>query len=126
MKTIAQQLNVKDFPFIIKDKNGKRTYSEDSTGYWSKREYDKNGKQTYYEDSNRYWCKREFDKIGNQTYFEDSTYWSKRESDSNGCEIYLEDSTSGVITDDRPKVTFTIKEIAEKLGIDVKTLQIKK
>ena len=33
------------------DTNGKETYSEDSTGYWSKREYDTNGNQIYYENS---------------------------------------------------------------------------
>ena len=32
MKTIAQQLNVTEFPFEIKDKNGNRIYSEDSFG----------------------------------------------------------------------------------------------
>lgn len=32
MKTIAQQLNVTDFPFIVKDKNGKQLYYEDSDG----------------------------------------------------------------------------------------------
>ena len=36
MKTIAQQLNVKQFPFEIKDKNGKVIYYEDSYGYWCK------------------------------------------------------------------------------------------
>ena len=33
MKTIAQQLNVTEFPFEIKDKNGNLTYFEDSTGW---------------------------------------------------------------------------------------------
>ena len=42
-QTIAQFLNVKDFPFEIKDKNGKIIYSEYSDGDWSKREYDSNG-----------------------------------------------------------------------------------
>ena len=51
MKTIAQQLNVKDFPFKIKDKNNNRIYYEDSNGYWSKREFDKNNNIIYYEDS---------------------------------------------------------------------------
>jgi len=51
MKTIAQQLNVTDFPFEIKDKNGKQIYWEDSNGYWEKYEYDSNGKEIYYEDS---------------------------------------------------------------------------
>ena len=32
MKTIAQQLNVKDFPFKIKDKNNNIIYYEDSDG----------------------------------------------------------------------------------------------
>jgi hypothetical protein len=43
MKTIAQQLNITEFPFIIKDKNGNETYYEDSNGGWYKREYDSNG-----------------------------------------------------------------------------------
>lgn len=51
MKTIAQQLNIKDFPFRIKDKNGNEIYYKNSEGFWGKREYDKNGKETYYEDS---------------------------------------------------------------------------
>ena len=32
MKTIAQQLNIKEFPFEIKDKNGKEIYYENSYG----------------------------------------------------------------------------------------------
>ena len=30
---IAQQLKIKDFPFIIKDKNGNEIYYENSDGY---------------------------------------------------------------------------------------------
>jgi hypothetical protein len=51
MKTIAQQLNITEFPFIIKDKNGREIYYEDSDGYWAKREYDSNGNLIYYENS---------------------------------------------------------------------------
>ena len=51
MKTIAQQLNVKEFPFEIKDKNGNEIYFENSHGYWIKSEYDSNGNQIYYESS---------------------------------------------------------------------------
>jgi len=51
MKTIAQQLNVKEFPFEIKDKNGNQIYSENSTGFWLKREFDSNGNRIYYENS---------------------------------------------------------------------------
>jgi uncharacterized membrane protein len=72
MKTIAQQLNVKEFPFVIKDSQGNRIYFEDSEGYWSKREYDSHGNQIYYEDSNGYWSKSEYDDNGREIYFEDS------------------------------------------------------
>ena len=50
-KTIAQQLNIKDFPFEIKDDNGKLIYIEDSNGNWVKSEYDSNSNEVYYENS---------------------------------------------------------------------------
>ena len=73
MKTIAEQLNVTEFPFEIKDKNGKIVYSEASHGWWCKWEYDSNGNEIYYETSNGYWSKREYDSNGNRIYYEDST-----------------------------------------------------
>jgi len=51
MKTISQQLNVTEFPFEIKNKNGKEIYFETSKGYWFKKEYDSNGNEIYYENS---------------------------------------------------------------------------
>ena len=51
MKTITQQLNVKEFPFEIKDSNGNKIYYENSEGYWIKREFDSNGTEIYFEDS---------------------------------------------------------------------------
>ena len=72
MKTIAQQLNVKEFPFIIKDKNGNKIYFEDSHRYWWKREYDSNGNVTYSEDSYEFWYKKEYDSNGKVIYYEDS------------------------------------------------------
>jgi hypothetical protein len=51
MKTIAEQLNVKDFPFSIKDSNGRIIYYENSEGFWKKREYDSDGNLIYYENS---------------------------------------------------------------------------
>jgi hypothetical protein len=44
-KTIAQQLNVTDFPFEIIDNQGNEIYFEDSCGYWSKSEYDAEGRE---------------------------------------------------------------------------------
>ena len=103
--TIAQQLKIKDFPFEIKDAKGNLIYFEYSNGYWCKREYNDKGNLIYSENSNRYWIKREYD--------------------DNGYTIYYEDS-KGKITDNRPKTTLTMLEIAAKFGISVDKLQIKK
>jgi hypothetical protein len=72
MKTIAQQLNITEFPFIIKDKNDNRIYFEDSNGFWIKREFDSNGNQIYSEISNGFWIKSEYDSNGKETYYENS------------------------------------------------------
>ena len=50
MKTIAQQLNIKEFPFTIKNKNGNVIYFENINEYWEKSEY-KDGNQIYFESS---------------------------------------------------------------------------
>jgi len=105
-ETIAQFLNIKDFPFTIKDKDGNQIYHECSDGYWIKREYISNGKEIYIENSHG--------------------YWSKREYDSNKNLIYCEDS-NGIFEDNRPKpvVEMTLQQIADKLGMDVKSIRIK-
>ena len=106
MATIAQQLNVKEFPFIIKDGKGKTIYREDSDGSWSKWEYDSRGNEIYYENSNDLWIKREYDSRGNEIYYENS---------------------NGRIIDKRPKdIVLTIDEIAQRLNIPVEQLKIKK
>jgi hypothetical protein len=93
MKTIAQNLNIKDFPFEIKDANGNLIYHEDSTAFWCKCECDSNGNLIYYEDSDGFWRKHEYDSNGNQIYHENSgDYWNKCEYDSNGNQIYFENS----------------------------------
>ena len=50
-KTIAQQLNVTEFPFEINDSNDNLIYCEYSSGYWAKFEYDSNDNEIYREDS---------------------------------------------------------------------------
>jgi hypothetical protein len=72
MKTIAQQLNIKEFPFFIKDKNGKYIYQENLDGFWSKAIYNSNGNEIYYENSENKWIKREFNSEGRMIYYEDS------------------------------------------------------
>jgi len=118
MKTIAQQLNIIEFPFKIKDKNLNRIYFEDSNGYWHKSEYDENNNEIYYEDSNGSWHKSKFNKNNNEIYYETSYgYWRKSEYDENNNEIYYE-SSYGKIVDNRPKpiVEFTMEELTKILG----------
>jgi hypothetical protein len=101
MKTIAQQLKVKDFPFVIRDKNNNQIYFESSKGYWDRQEFDKNNNIIYWEDSDGFWYKREFDSNNNRIYYENS---------------------SGLIINNRPKSTpeFTMEELIEKLGFEFK------
>jgi hypothetical protein len=76
-QTIAKQINW-DFEtngdLEIRDKNDKRIYFEDSSGYWAKSEYDSKceGNLIYFENSIGYWSKYEYDSQGNQIYYEDS------------------------------------------------------
>ena len=73
--TIAQQIKW-DFKtngnLEIKDKNGRKIYLENLTGYWTKRKYNSKGEEIYREYSGGYWEKREWDSQGNQIYFEHS------------------------------------------------------
>ena len=105
-QTIAQFLNVKDFPFEIKDKNGNEIYFEYSNGYWSKSEYDDQGKEIRYEVSNGLWSKWEYDDQGNQIYYENS---------------------NGEIVDERskPMIELTLQDIAKLKGVDVSQIRIK-
>ena len=86
MKTIAQELGITEFPFEIKDKNGKEIYYENSDGYWSKREFDSKGRETSYEDSKGCWYKAEYDSKGNEIYFEDSDGTIRDNRPKSSCE----------------------------------------
>jgi hypothetical protein len=105
-QTFAQFLNVKDFPFVIEDKNGKPIYSEYSDGYWFKHEYDDKGKEIRYENSTGLWIKREYDDEGNVIYYEDS---------------------NGVIIDERskPMIELTLQDIAKMKGVSASQIRIK-
>jgi hypothetical protein len=101
MKTIAEQLNIKDFPFRIKDKNENVIYYEASDKSWVKSEYDENWNEIYREDSKNFWVKREYDENGNEIYWEDK---------------------NGLLTDNRPKKVpeYTMEELTEILGKEFK------
>jgi hypothetical protein len=49
--TIAEQLNIKEFPFKIKDKQGNLLYFENSSRCWFRYEYDSDGNEIYSENS---------------------------------------------------------------------------
>jgi hypothetical protein len=101
MKTIAEQLNVKEFPFRIKDSKGRIIY---------------------FEESDKRWAKYELDSKGNVIYFEISSgYWSKREYDASNKEIYYENS-KGLILDKRPKPSED--KVIEIDGVKYKLLKL--
>jgi glucan-binding YG repeat protein len=103
MKTIAEQLNITEFPFRIKDSNGNEIYCEYSNGFWRKAEYDANGNKIYFEGSGGFWFKSEYDAYNNEIYYQNSDgYWLRRQYDANGNKIYFEDSR-GEIEDKRSK-----------------------
>ena len=121
--TIAQQLKVTKFPFVIKNDEGKEIYREQSNGRWTKEEYDDKGQVIYFENNSGLWSKYEYDYNGNLIYNKNSEgYWIKKEYDDKGSVIYWEDSKSGVITDNRSKPIpeYTMEELVDKLGHNFK------
>jgi len=72
MKTIAQELNITEFPFQIEDSKGNLIYLECEDGFWYKCSRDLKGRVLYYEASNNYWSKFQYDEEGNQVYYENS------------------------------------------------------
>jgi len=93
--TIAQQLKIKEFPFVIKDSKGNKVYWENSSGLWYKYEHDSKGNETYCECSSGEWVKTEFDLNGKGVYYENS---------------------DGAIIDNRPKYNkLTPDQIIEQL-----------
>jgi hypothetical protein len=147
--TIANQLSVTKFPFVILDANGQKIYEENSDGTWIKIVYSPEGWQTNYETSTGYWYTLKYNDRGMRIRYDDSSgYWSKCGYDADGNEIWYVNSNGewnsceydaagsiiyretheGVKFDERNRkaVELTMDEIAEKLGIDVKDLKIKK
>jgi len=98
--TIAEQLNITDFPFRIYDNNENEIYTEYGDNTWYKREYDENGNRIYLRQSGGYIENCEYSK--------------------NNILIYEKNSTHGVIFDRRhnPVTKMTIKEIEDELGIN--------
>jgi hypothetical protein len=125
--TIAQQIGVTEFPFVVCNKNKELLYCEDEHGSWTKHIYDNQGRAIYSEDSYGYWEKNSYDANGNRTYWETSTgIYSRCEFNEDGHCIFWENK-NGIQFDDRQTtVELTLDEIAEKFGIPVNLLKIKK
>jgi hypothetical protein len=125
-KTIAQQLKITEFPFYIRDKRDHLIYNESSSGYWKKYQRNENGVIIHQEDSNGGWTNREVDAKGREIFYQNSVgILIKREFDSNGDLIYYE-TEKGIEIDKRTKfVELTLRQVAEKLNIDVNLLRIK-
>lgn len=105
MKTIAQQLKIKDFPFEIKDKDGNTLYYENCDNDWSRYKYGSDSQEIHFENSNGFWVKSEYDNYGNRILYEDS---------------------NGKILDNRPKIVeVTLEDIAKQMGISIEQLRIK-
>lgn len=104
MQTIAQQLNIKEFPFTIQNSKGYEIYFENSDSYWAKQEYDTSNNVISFKNSDGYWWKREYDKDSNEIFYQNSM---------------------GNIIDNRPKIVVTLQEIADKFGVNINNLKIK-
>jgi len=143
MKTIAQQLNIKKFPFTIKDENGNPLYYEQDNEFWCKYKWNSDGKEISYINSNGEWRDNTYDSEGRLVDYEASTgyrflkrydengnlvyqetqevgdnplFWIKRAFDEHNTEIYYEDSV-GLIKDKRItcKPSYSKKIQKEKL-----------
>jgi len=118
MKTIAQQIKW-DFEanddLVIRDKNGKSIYWEDSNGRWAKWQYDSQGKEIYWENSNRFWVKAEYDSQGNEIYYEDSD--GKIIDNRPKNEITID--VSGIEKSGKSRVIFLLKQLLKEQKFNV-------
>tara|TARA_R110002012_G_scaffold224504_1_gene396500 strand:+ start:48 stop:443 length:396 start_codon:yes stop_codon:yes gene_type:complete len=109
-KTIAQQLNIKEFPFKIKDKNGNGIYLENTNNNWTRWEYGECGNILFSENSDGVSCEYSYESDGTECrrvyrYREPYAHWVKYEYNKEGDVIYREDCKNGVVFDKRPKPT---------------------
>jgi len=70
-QTIAQELNITQFPFEIRN-GGNLIYKEWEDGFWTRMEYNSRGQQIYYDNKDNLWEKREYDDKGVEIYYENS------------------------------------------------------
>ena len=89
--TIAKQLGVNEFPFMIYDKNGRIIYLEYADGICWKNEYIATGKKVTFTKGDGTVEIYEHDLDGNEISYSNSNgFWTKHEYNSDGDLIYYE------------------------------------
>ena len=71
-KTIAQELNITQFPFEIKDGKGNLIYREQENGFWERWERNDYGSTIFYENSDNFWERWEYSSEGKEIYYKNS------------------------------------------------------
>jgi hypothetical protein len=105
-ETIAQQLGITRYPFIIYDDRDLQIYyenlEEDGTRYWARCEYDERGNRTLRENSRGVSSVREYDDHNRRVYYssESEDHWWRKEFNSVGEVIFYETNT-GIHIDNR-------------------------
>ena len=127
-KTLAKQLKINNFPFMIKDNKGNCIYFEESDDYWMKNEFDQNNNLIYNADSKNYWYKCEYNHNNHVIFWENSdNVWFKYEVNEKGEWLYMENSR-GESSDFRKEkvIEITFNDIAKLLNVPVEKLKLKK
>ncbi len=106
MQTIAQQMNVKEYPFELFDKNSNVIYCENNNLGWYKSTYDENNNEIYCEHSSGYWYKKEFDEDCNEIYYENS-------------DGYIQDNRPKVIREATMQEVLELRELAKQFDIPI-------
>jgi YD repeat-containing protein len=104
-----------NYPLVTKDSKGNVVHTKNSDGYETWIEYDKNNNRIHYKDSDGYENWREYDENNNLIH----------RKDSNGFEVWF-DSEGISIPNPNLVTEVTLEDIAEKFGVSVKSLKIKK
>jgi|694.fasta_scaffold36856_13 YD repeat-containing protein len=125
-----------NYPLVTKDSKGNEIHIKDSDGYEYWNEYDENSNRIHYKDSDGSESWYEYDENNNLIHYKNSDgfeFWKEYDENNNlihrkdsfGSEAWF-DSKGNRISNPNLVTEVTLKDIAEKFGVDVKSLKIKK
>jgi hypothetical protein len=87
--TIAQEKGITEFPFIIKNEDGKEIYHETKDGQWVKKQYNSYGYTSRLDKSDGFWYTSIDSEFG--SYFLNSRgYWCKTVHQDNGKTLFTD------------------------------------